>query len=102
HQFSRATSKMKCSSFNDTYSECSINEQATCSSDETADTTLAKRRHKAVPTKLESEDFCAIHKDIHVKHNRERIHEGLSVLDDFKIIIFGCMGMRTYKMFCYA
>ncbi|EUD68339.1 hypothetical protein C922_01359 [Plasmodium inui San Antonio 1] len=93
---------MKYTTFNDASSECSINEQATCSSDETADTTLTKRRHKAVPTKLESEDFCAIHNDIHVKHNNERIHEGLSVLDDFKIIIFGCMGMRTYKMFCYA
>ncbi|CAA9988619.1 conserved Plasmodium protein, unknown function [Plasmodium knowlesi strain H] len=93
---------MKYRRFNDTYSECSINEQATWSSDETADTTLAKRTHKAVPTKLENEDFGAIHNDIHVKHKREKIHDGLSVLDDFKIIIFGCMGMRTYKMFCCA
>ncbi|CAI7720919.1 conserved Plasmodium protein, unknown function [Plasmodium vivax] len=93
---------MKHSSFSDTYSECSINEQATCSSDETADTTLANRRHKVVPTKLKSEDFCPIHEDMHVKHHGEGTHEGLSVLDDFKIIIFGCMGMRTYKMFCYA
>ncbi|GAW81341.1 hypothetical protein, conserved [Plasmodium gonderi] len=93
---------MKHRSFNETYSECSINEQEVCSSNESTETTIAKSRNTLRQSKWKSRDLHKIHKDVHKKCKGKKINEELSVLDDFKIIIFGCMGMRTYKIFCYS
>ncbi|SBT71659.1 conserved Plasmodium protein, unknown function [Plasmodium malariae] len=92
---------MKYNTFNEINSEISINEDVTFSSDETVDTTLIKGRH-IIHHKWANENFAFIPNDLTVRGETENLQEQLSVLDDFKIILFGCIGIRTYKIFSYV
>ncbi|CRG92985.1 conserved Plasmodium protein, unknown function [Plasmodium gallinaceum] len=91
---------MKYTCFEEIYSEYGINEEVSFSSDETADTTLLKGEQCMKQNKWENKEI-PISKNFKIKKRNSNLHEELSIFDDFKIILYGCIGIRTYKMFCY-
>ncbi|CRH00448.1 conserved Plasmodium protein, unknown function [Plasmodium relictum] len=91
---------MKYRCFEEIYSEYNINENVSFSSDETVDTTLIKGKHDVKQNKWENKEF-SISKDLRIKNTKNNLNEELSIFEGFKIILYGCMGIRTYKIFCY-
>ncbi|CXI81958.1 conserved Plasmodium protein, unknown function [Plasmodium berghei] len=81
------------------YSEFSLEEQVAFSSDDTTDTAFTKIK-SSKGNKQKNSNLYFISKNINTK--RKKRFRDLSVLDDFKLILFGCMGIRTYKMvYCF-
>ncbi|VWU49267.1 conserved protein, unknown function [Hepatocystis sp. ex Piliocolobus tephrosceles] len=76
------------------------NDSVTFLSDETVDTELNNGNRKKHKWKDQSSSL--ISKNINVnKNNRTKpFSKNLSVIDDFKLILLGCIGSRTYKMYC--
>ncbi|SCM25300.1 conserved Plasmodium protein, unknown function [Plasmodium chabaudi chabaudi] len=81
------------------YSEFNLKEGVAFSSDDTTDTAFTKIKSNK-GHKNKNSNLYFISKNINTKGKKK--FQDLSVLDDFKLILFGCMGMRTYKMvYCF-
>ncbi|CDO63094.1 conserved Plasmodium protein, unknown function [Plasmodium reichenowi] len=94
---------MKYSHYKENYIESNLKEEVTFSSDETTDTNIVKRKYytenkKQKKGKEEKRSFVNYLK---IKNKPDNINKQLSIGDNFKILIYGCMGIRTYKVYCY-
>ncbi|SOV11812.1 conserved Plasmodium protein, unknown function [Plasmodium sp. gorilla clade G2] len=94
---------MKYSHCKENYIESNLKEEVTFSSDETTDTNIVKRKYytenkKQKKGKEEKRSFVNYFK---IKNKPNNINKQLSIGDNFKILIYGCMGIRTYKVYCY-
>lgn len=86
--------------FDDIYLNCCLNEETKYFSDETVDTSTVESdsyslKHKR---KITANNFF-ISDNIKIKNRANYLQEELTILDNFKVIFYGCIGIRTYKMF---